>query len=207
MVRNLLILMLFIGFGLGAGVAQSDIFVRQTHDNNNQEETGVSQNKSIFLRPFKSKEIEGRSKLYRSRRNTAGIQRQIEKELQTLEYWQKRKVGPRDDLEHKSYAFAMRASTRASMLKDRAVAKARMDAAREQRRLKAQQYIEATSADLEAVRRADALIEDGQGKRSGVAGVRTNYGARNSSTTKLRRVYRKPSTDLEKPHRVFRNYR
>lgn len=211
MIRNLLILMLFLGFGLGASVAQSDIFVRQSVKTDNNEKSGGPQKRSIFLRPFKKDDVESSTNMYRPRLNTAGLQRQIEEELKTLKYWQERDVGPRNLQEHKSYAFAMRAENRAAMLIRDANVQSWVSARREQNRKAVKAHFEALYPTTELVAQMDAAAlakrRGLKGQRSAVAGVRKDYGSKDSSTKKVRRVYHKPSNTLETPQKVFRNYR
>ena len=120
MARSLLILFVFVCFGLVSNVAQSDIFLRKTEK---KEETKKEEKKSvtsIFLRPFAKKEKHVASKnYYKSRLNTEGLRKQIVRDMRLLAYWQQVGRKPQGLNEMRSYAIALRSPTLNAMLLER----------------------------------------------------------------------------------------
>lgn len=210
MVRNLLVLLVFLGVSFGANVAQSDIFLRKTPkvESTDEGESEAPKKKSIFLRPFK-KDNPKTSRVrtnFRAKLNVKGVRRQIEQDLKTLDYWQKRGTKPTNIEEMRSYAFALRVDERATMLKEREltrVARANLERKHQdefQRDL-AVQAARVAEANALVLRAAQVSVVENEV-------VRTDYRVEPlTSKPKVRRVYVKPKDILEKPSRVFRDYR
>ncbi len=122
MIRNLLILLLFLGVGLGANVAESDIFVRQSPK---QEKSNANANKqsekksSIYLRSQKKKGRSSARNMFETRLNTEGLRRQAVQDLKMLAYWQQSGRKPETLDELHAYSVAMRAENLASVIKQR----------------------------------------------------------------------------------------
>lgn len=211
MIRNLLVLLVFLGVSFGAGIAQSDIFVRQTP----QEEAGEEETpkkRSIFLRPFSKndKRVTAQQNLMKSRLNTEGIKRQIEQDLKTVNYWKKRDVGPRNLEEHRSYAYALRADARAIVLEQQEKARVRAANIKANNDAAFMKRLKAETPDFEGMLAEDAMIlAERSGRATAVKSVYKSYGATtpSSSKPKVQRIYRKQDSTPEKPVKVFRDYR
>ncbi|NCT41015.1 MAG: hypothetical protein GW778_05070 [Alphaproteobacteria bacterium] len=111
MVRNLLVLLMFLGVGFGASVAQSDIFVRQSPKADSKGGDDVSKKKPIYLRPFKSspQKTQRVNKKVSVPRITSGMPQQVAGDLKLLAYWQKAERMPETVKELQSYGQALRA--------------------------------------------------------------------------------------------------
>jgi len=121
MVRNFLVLLVFLGVGFGASVAQSDIFVRQSPKKEATDGADAPKKRSIFLRPFmRNRDKKTAPKIrYNGNLDTSGLSNRVAQDLKTLAYWQQRKVKPQNALEMASYAVALRSNNKALMLKHR----------------------------------------------------------------------------------------
>lgn len=124
MIRNFLVLLIFLGIGFGAGVAQSDIFVRQAPKKEQSQDNAEQkkQKKSIFLRPFTSgsrsakRQQNALKNRYGARLNTDGVRNKLVQDLNMLAYWQQNKRMPEGLTEMQAYATALRAENLASVL-------------------------------------------------------------------------------------------
>lgn len=202
MIRNLLVLLVFLGVSFGAGVAQSDIFLRQSPKAESKEEGGdkVSKKRGIFLRPFKkdSPKTSNVQTRFQAKLNVKGVRRQVEKDLKTLNYWRERETKPQNIEEMRSYAFALRVGERTTMLKERELERVAMVNLKRKHEVQFQKYLLARNPNAMA---ANAVAE----KKST---VHTNYRGEASTTKKrVKRIYRKKEQTLEKPSRVIRDYR
>ena len=121
MIRNLLVLLIFLGVGFGASVAQSDIFVRTIpKEETSKDGADKPKKKSIFLRPFarETKKNPASKNRYGSRLNTAGVERTL-RDLRMLSYWRDSGRKPQGMKELQAYAMALRSENMAQMLQER----------------------------------------------------------------------------------------
>ena len=218
MTRNLLILSLFLMFSFGATVAQSDIFVRQNPAAESEKEDAEEEKpvrRSIFLRRDTSKNsaVKNVVKRFETRLNVKGVRKQIERDMKTLAYWKQRETRPQNDKELRSYAFAMRFNQREQMLKSVELRRVEMAKIRQKHQAEFQAHLLSKTPNPQAVAAADARIAAdkalAEAERKGVNRVRTDLRGHASASTESRerRVYTRNKNSLEKPKRVFRDYR
>lgn len=201
MVRNLLVLLMFLGVGFGTSVAQSDIFVR--HSPKEQAAEGeVQKKKSIFLRPFsKTKNTaEKAQNQFRSRLNTDGLRQQVVKDLNVLAYWKERDLKPQNVVEMASYAVALGAENRALMLKNREAAIPALMAKRQTRIDNFQARMTSLAPNQDGIRAFDALIlAEAERRVPEVKTVRAVYQGVKSVKTIVDNSQQQPSALERKP--------
>ena len=235
MVRNLLILFVFLGVGFGANVAQSDIFVRKSPKQEVSKDAGKDGNKKskgIFLRRFFDKDKNPAAKnRYGTTLNTQGLRRQLVKDLKLLAYWQQSGRKPQGLQELAAYAIALRSENFKNMLVEQNKVLPGLIRAHKARFDKVEEQLQIQAPNL------DALIAAGrfQGIKKPVQAVKavvqnpqdipvegTNAAVRvpaepkpgvRRSVRKTTPIYRRPNTDDDesKPSdaasRVYKNYR
>ena len=132
MFRNLLILLVFLGVGFGANVAQSDIFVRQSSNAESDEGADAPKKTNIFLRPFIKRD--NKSERMRKRMNKqleiSNVRRKIASDMQALAYWQQADREPKTLEELRSYATALRSKNVARVLADKTAMVSKLEAMR-----------------------------------------------------------------------------
>lgn len=184
MIRNLLVLLVFLSVGLGANVAQSDIFVRKSPKQETTQQDAKTESKkktNIFLRPFKKKDQPSAKNRYGSRLNTEGIRRQAVQDLRMLAYWQQAGRKPEGLKELNAYAFAMRAQNLADMFTKRSKALPGLVQKHEKRFAVFEQQLAKQAPDRAAVDAADKEIMAALGIKDqsakAVRAVYQSYGA------------------------------
>ena len=212
MIRNLLVLLVFLSVGLGASVAQSDIFLRKSPKKEVSKEESAEKpqkKRSIFLRPFKKdspKVSNVRSRL-QAKLNVDGVRKRIEGDLKVLDYWQKRDTKPQNIEELRSYAFAMRVNQRAELLKGMELERVALANLARKHELEFQKTLAARTPNMEAALAETALIEGRAAKSTNRVYTNFKPASAQSDNKKVRRVYRQREETLQKPTRVYRDYR
>lgn len=192
MVRNLLVLLVFLGVGFGANVAQSDIFVRKspkkevTRDTEND---GAKQSKpAIFLRRFRDAVKNPAAKnRYGTSLNTKGLRRQLVKDLKLLAYWQKSGRKPQGLEELAAYAIAMRSENFKNMLVEQNKILPGLVAAHKKRFDTVAKQVKMQAPDLEGIAKIDAMI---------IAGLPDQIEAPKPAQA-VKAVFKEPSTPVE----------
>jgi hypothetical protein len=191
-IRNLLVLLIFVGVGFGASVAQSDIFVRQSPkaENSNSKKTEETQKKkSIFLRPFSKNSKRKHAALknrYGAKLNTDGVLNKMSRDMTVLAYWQKQGRKPQGIEEMRAYGSALRAANVVNMLAERNKILPGLINKQRKRFDTVQKQLEMQAPDLEAVDAANALISAALRERQGglAQAVYTGFGGQASSAVK-----------------------
>ena len=192
-IRNLLVLFVFVGVGFGASVAQSDIFVRQSpkaESSNSEKSEEPKKKKSIFLRPFSSKSKRKQHAALKNRYgvklNTDGVLNKMSRDMTVLAYWQKQGRKPQGIEEMRAYGSALRAANVVNMLTERNKILPGLINKQRKRFDTVQKQLEMQAPDLEAVDAANALIAAALRERQGglTQAVYTGFGGQASSAVK-----------------------
>lgn len=204
MIRVIPLLAVVFVLCFGAGVAQSDIFVRQGDDKANNRDSGGG---NIFLRPFKKNDEDSKARNWGRDSSRTVVtnreQRIVNEDLRLLQAWHKADRKPQTAEELLSYARAHRAEAKMMVLQKRAKVVPAIEAARAKRLEDYQRTLLAEAGDVDAVIAFDSMMA-GQ-RSSGSRGAYQAYGSQQPAR-KVRTIYRAPQKD-EGPTRVFRDYR
>jgi len=166
MVRNLLVLLVFLGVGFGANVAQSDIFVRKSPKEEvtrDADKDGSKPSKpAIFLRRFRDAIKNPAAKnRYGTTLDTQGLRRQLVKDMKLLAYWQQSGRKPAGLKELAAYAVAMRSENFKNMLVEQNKILPRLISAHRARFDKVAAQIKMQAPDTERIAEIDAMIMAG----------------------------------------------
>lgn len=205
MVRLFPVLMVVFIVCFGAGVAQSDIFVRQNSDD--KAKTGEVRSGGVYLRPFRDndKALQKNTARYRSQVVTDVQQRVLNEDLKLLQAWTKAERKPRTAEEILSYARAHRAPALMDVLQNRAKVIPAIEATYNAQLSAYQAKVFAQAGDPQAVLDFEAMMAEMQGG-SASAGVYKAFGAGQTAEPRVRRIYR-PKSVTTTPSRVYRDYR
>jgi len=224
MIRNLLILFVFLGVGFGANVAQSDIFVRQSPKAESGDEAETPKKTNIFLRPFKKRG--NKSEQIKNRLNTkleiSGLRRKTASDMRLLAYWQQRDREPETLEELRSYATALRSENVNRVLAKRNALIPTLEAARAENLTKFKARINAQAPNLQALQAVNEVILASSGmadvlrnpQAAVTKAVYQNYGAQavervqaasqersrevqTLSTPKIAPIYRRPAASSD----------
>ncbi|MFK7840147.1 MAG: hypothetical protein AB8B83_07420 [Bdellovibrionales bacterium] len=165
MIRNLLILLIFLGAGFGASIAQSDLFVRQPSNAVSQGNENNREKRPIYLRPFETNEAPAArvQRQLRDRLSTSRIADQIAGESKILNYWKKAGRLPETVEEMRSYARALRSANLVRVIQKREDINAKIEAQLKKEFDKFREKIMAQAPDLGAFNKVNDLIEKGLG--------------------------------------------
>lgn len=191
---------------LGAGIAQSDIYLRpnSAKDDSAKTDDSSGSNGRVFLR--RNYEREDRSRVvqprvqYGSRLDRSGLKNQTLAGLKNLDAWRKSGRTPKTPGELQAYALATRAPTMVKIIEESERTNARLarqNAVRDQKNARLER---AKSLGATAKKMADARLNV-----STLNVSKANGGAPKKRVVNT--VYRRAPTTLSKPKKVFRDYR
>jgi len=172
MIRNLLVLMVFLGVGFGASVAQSDIFVRQSPKEEVSKDADKAKKPSLFLRPFnafRKKKTGAGADRYSSKLDTSGVRGKIIQDMKLLAYWQQSGKRPKGAKQLRDYATALRSPNMALMFAARQKELPKLLSLHNKRMASVAKMFDGQVKDVSAIEAIDAMIMADLGRVSRVA--------------------------------------
>ncbi len=193
-----------------AGYAQSDIFLRKDRESKEQIQKQDSKpaSRSIFLkRDYERPGARGPTVSYGKRSNVTALKRNTLQNLKTMEAWEAYGQKPQTAEQILSFASAYRAPNTALMLQERERVSSIIEQRKAARLERFNRASLAASPNPQSVLAANASIAAGQGY-PGMQSLEQRMARQNAQKAQVvRRIYRKPTSTVDKPRRVFRDYR
>lgn len=207
MIRVLSFIVIVAVLSFSAGYAQSDIFLRKDRgaaESSEGKEEKPSRGPIFLKRLFQEKPKSRSVVTYASKPVVSNAELGNAKALRNLAAWQAFDGKPQTPEQVLSYAAAYRAPNQALMLAERRRVSEQLSRESQSRLQRYNEGLLAASGDPEAFLSADpaklALARQAEAARA------ANPNAQPAKTG-FRRIYRKPETTVDKPRRVFRDYR
>ncbi len=207
MIRVLSFITIVAVLSFGAGYAQSDIFLRKdrgTAESSEGKEEKPSRGPIFLKRLFQEKPKSRSVVTYGSKPVISNVEQGNMRALRNLAAWQAFDGKPQTPEQVLSYAAAYRAPNQALMLEERRRVSEQLSRESQSRLQRYNSGLLAASADPEAFLSADPAKLALQRQAQAVQAANPKA---QSGKSGLRRIYRKPESVVDKPRRVFRDYR